>query len=83
MTKTLDPFDSGESITFIVNSFSDMGADIETEVLGLNNAIELLRQKQSMYDEHGCSFSSLMSEPYLAHPDGSGLLWSLDNEDWE
>ncbi len=80
----INPYETEDSETYIVISFSDTGHEIEDEVVGLANAINTLINKQSEYETFsGGSFNSLISEPFLCHPDGSGLLWSLDLNDWE
>lgn len=84
MQKTVNPYNTEDKTSYIITHYSEMGGELEEEVFGLDNAIKALEEKWSIYETFsGGSMSNLMAEPSLCHPDGSGLLWSLEKNDWE
>lgn len=65
--------------SYIVNHFDDCGSDFDEEFFDKGKAIEFLRDRFSEYYEMN---GSMMAEPTLSHPDGSGRLYDLETENW-
>lgn len=67
------------SNSFIVVSFDELGHENHDEFDDFDLAVDFLSLKLNVYNETN---GSMMAEPFMNHPNGSGMYWCIEANDW-
>lgn len=67
------------SNTLIVVSFDELGYETHDEFDDFDLAVNFLGLKLNEYNETN---GSMMAEPFMNHPNGSGMYWCIEANNW-